>query len=256
MHNIDFHAVASHAVASEKKKNINSITSLNITSTSSLFIKVKSEYKELKQKVNSFYMKKIIYSVRAILKINIYNILEIFSITIVKIIFVKGIKNKYDCFRNFTKSENWLIKSIYNFIIFRSTFVLINRIYFVGYFINSTPETNKVMIIIFNSIFIPLKELYEDPLIILLRKNISLLPLKDLYEDPLIILLHKNISLLLIYLSNMPIWNILYNNFFYIHIFVFSILFLCFLSSLIFIILFISRDSVRKVILTLKDLKI
>ena len=61
------------------------------------------------------------------------------------------------------------------------------------------------MIIIFNSIFIPLKELYEDPLIILLRKNISLLPLKDLYEDPLIILLHKNISLLLIYLSNMPI---------------------------------------------------
>ena len=171
---------------------------------------------------------------RAILKINIYNILEIFSITIVKIIFVKGIKNKYDCFRNFTKSENWLIKSIYNFIIFRSTFVLINRIYFLSYFINSTPETNKVMIIIFNSIFIPLKELYEDPLIILL---------------------HKNISLLLIYLSNMPIWDILYNNFFYIHIFVFSILFLCFLSSLIFIIWFISRDSVRKVILTLKDLK-
>ena len=79
MHNIDFHAVASHAVASEKKKNINSITSLNITSTSSLFIKLKSEYKELKQKVNSFYMKKIIYSVRAILKINIYNIFVLYS---------------------------------------------------------------------------------------------------------------------------------------------------------------------------------
>lgn len=180
---------------------------------------ITSTLSNIKNKLFFWYMQNLI-KINYTVKINIYNILEIFSITIVKIIFVKGIKNKLNCFINFKNSENWIIKSIFNFIIYRGTYVLIIRNDYILSLINSLPEIRELKLTIYNNKFIPFKELYENPLIYLLEKNITFL---------------------LIYLSNTAIFQFLYMNFIYLSILVFSTLFLCYFSSFIFIIYFTFR---------------